>query len=151
MWGVSIATSSPKGKQTDSWLHVIKKCGIWNNTLNCVTMTIMILALLTVLNEAALCGLMIPCSRWTLSLCSTYYDLDVLRPCDSNIRKLDNLKMSIWEENMFYELTKPVTVDNVIKKDLHREEQNKFSQKIAPAGDWTQDLLIILPMLHYLS
>ena len=31
------------------------------------------------------------------------------------------------------------------------EEQNKFSQKIVPSGDWTQDLLIIMPMFYWLS
>ena len=31
------------------------------------------------------------------------------------------------------------------------EEQNKFSQEIAPSRDGTQDLLIIIPMLYWLS
>ena len=42
-------------------------------------------------------------------------------------------------------------VENVVSKGLQGEEQNKFSQKIAPHGDWIQHFLIITPMLYWLS
>ena len=46
-------------KQSLPMLPVMNQWGVWKTTLNRTMHTIVILALLTVLNEAALCGIMI--------------------------------------------------------------------------------------------
>ena len=48
-------------------------------------------------------------------------------------------------------LSNLASIYNVANKSLHGEEQNKFNQIIVPIRDWTQDLLIVMPMLYWLS
>ena len=42
-------------------------------------------------------------------------------------------------------------VANVANKGLHKEKQDRFSQKIVPRWDWTQNFLIIILMLYWLG